>query len=33
MRAMITGAAGGLGRVMAAECARRGYDLVASQGN
>ena len=27
MRAMITGAAGGLGRVMAAECARRGYDL------
>lgn len=27
MIALITGASGGLGRTMAAECARRGYDL------
>jgi short-subunit dehydrogenase len=27
MMALITGAAGGLGRAMACECARRGYDL------
>lgn len=28
MRVMITGAAGGLGRALAVECARRGYRLV-----
>lgn len=28
MTALVTGAAGGLGRAMACECARRGYDLI-----
>jgi len=28
MRVLITGASGGLGRAMAIECARRGYDLL-----
>ena len=28
MMALITGAAGGLGRAMAGECASRGYSLI-----
>ncbi|MFA5341952.1 MAG: SDR family NAD(P)-dependent oxidoreductase, partial [Clostridia bacterium] len=28
MNAVITGAAGGLGRAFAVECAKRGYNLI-----
>ena len=33
MRVLITGAGGGLGRAMAVECARRGYDLMLTDVN
>jgi len=33
MRVLITGAGGGLGRAMAAECARRGWDLMLTDMN
>ena len=33
MRVLITGAGGGLGRAMAAECARRGWDLMLTDVN
>lgn len=33
MRVLITGAAGGLGRALAVECARRGYRLFLTDRN
>ena len=33
MRVLITGAAGGLGRALAVECARRGYGLFLTDQN
>ncbi len=33
MRVLITGAGGGLGRAMAAECARRGFDMMLTDVN
>ena len=33
MNVLITGAAGGLGRAMAVECGRRGYDMFLTDVN